>query len=178
MDNFLEESVYNSITLNEFSPVDVGDKTFWVQDSGVDFDTYVINKISVIEGCKRESVLAFFRLSTDTIDDDWRIHSDNSIGGIKPDRALVLYLSSSPLSELHGTAFWKHKKHGYEMNASDKEYDRMLIEDANDLSVWELHSVVGYRPNRALMYPSNYFHSKFPNKGWESGRVIYVMFYR
>jgi hypothetical protein len=45
------------------------------------------------------------------------------------------------------------------------------------LDKWSLNSVVGYKPNRLVSYPCNYFHSKYPNKSWKEGRVVFVMFY-
>lgn len=184
VDNFLDsniyDSVYGSLKNNEFQAVEVGDKKFWVQYSNEDFDEYILEKLSAIDGVKRESLLAFFRVATEEFDTDWRIHADSKVGDIRPERALVLYISPSTKEGLHGTAFWKHKEVGYEMplDVSNEEADRFLSEEANNLDNWDLHSVVGYRPNRALMYPSTYFHSKYPNTGWKEGRMVYVMFYR
>jgi hypothetical protein len=184
LDNFLDSSlyhsVYGSLKNNEFVRVEVGDNPFWVQYSNEDFDDLIIKKISAIDGVQRESLLAFFRVATDEFDTDWRIHADSKAGDIRPERALVLYISPSTKEGLHGTAFWKHKDVGYEMplDVSNEEADRFLLEEANNLDSWDLHSVIGYRPNRAIMYPSNYFHSKYPNTGWKEGRMVYVMFYR
>lgn len=184
VDDFLEEDiynyVYNSLTSNQFQEVEVGDKKFWVQYSNEEFDNFIINKLSDIDKTKRECLLGFFRVATEEFDTDWRIHADSKVGDIRPERALVLYISPSTKEGLHGTAFWKHNKVGYEMplDVSNEEADRFLSEEANNLDNWDLHSVVGYRPNRALMYPSNYFHSKYPNTGWKEGRMVYVMFYR
>ena len=184
VDDFLEEDiynyVYNSLTSNQFQEVEVGDKKFWVQYSNEEFDNFIINKLSDIDKTKRECLLGFFRVATEEFDTDWRIHADSKVGDIRPERALVLYISPSTKEGLHGTAFWKHKRIGYEMplDVSNEEADRFLSEEANNLDNWDLHSVVGYRPNRALMYPSNYFHSKYPNTGWKEGRMVYVMFYR
>lgn len=184
VDNFLYpslyDSVYGSLKNNEFQAVEVGDKKFWVQYSNKDFDDYIVERLSAIDGVKRESLLAFFRVATEEVDTDWRIHADSKVGDIRPERALVLYISESTKEGLHGTAFWKHKEMGYEMplDVSNEESDRFLLEEANNVDNWELHSVVGYKPNRALMYPSNYFHSKYPNEGWKEGRMVYVMFYR
>jgi hypothetical protein len=184
VDDFLEEGVYDSIykllLVNDFQAIKVGDKDFWVQYSNEVFDKYVLEKLSAIDGIQRECLLGFFRVSTEEFDTDWRIHADSKTGNIRPERALVLYISPSTKEGLHGTAFWKHKNFGYEMplNISDKETDKFRSEEENNLESWELHSVVGYRPNRALMYPSNYFHSKYPNTGWKEGRMVYVMFYR
>lgn len=184
VDNFLYpslyDSVYGSLKNNEFQAVEVGDKKFWVQYSNKDFDDYIVERLSAIDGVKRESLLAFFRVATEEVDTDWRIHADSKVGDIRPERALVLYISESTKEGLHGTAFWKHKEMGYEMplDVSNEESDRFLLEEANQIDNWELHSVIGYKPNRALMYPSNYFHSKYPNEGWKEGRMVYVMFYR
>lgn len=183
-DNFLDDDTYDIVCYmlakNKFQQVELGDKKFWVQYSDLEFDNIVLRNLSAIDGVPRESLLAFFRVATEEVDTDWRIHADAKVGDIRPTRALVLYLSPSTMEGLHGTAFWKHKKLGYEMPnyISNEESDIMLMEEANDLSNWELHSVVGYRPNRAVMYPSNYFHSKYPNVGWKEGRMVYVMFYR
>ena len=54
----------------------------------------------------------------------------------------------------------------------------MLTEDSNDKSKWKLKSIVGYKPNRLLSYPCNYFHSKYPNVSWKEGRNVFVMFYK
>ncbi len=183
-DDFLDDDTYevvcHMLANNKFQEVEVGDKKFWVQYSDSEFDNIILRRLSAIDGVPRESLLAFFRVATEEFDTDWRIHADAKVANIRPTRALVLYLSPSTMEGLHGTAFWKHKKLGYEMPhyISNEESDRMLMEEANDLSNWELHSVVGYRPNRAVMYPSNYFHSKYPNIGWKEGRMVYVMFYR
>jgi hypothetical protein len=184
VDDFLEENIYESVyqhlSDNEFIKVEVGDKPFWVQYTNEEFDNLILDKLSKIDGVKRECLLGFFRVATEELDTDWRIHADSKVGDIRPERALVLYISPSTKEGLHGTAFWKHKDVGYKMpeDTSDEEANRFLLEEANNLDNWELHSVVGYRPNRAVMYPSVYFHSKYPNTGWKEGRMVYVMFYR
>ena len=66
----------------------------------------------------------------------------------------------------------------YTMGVSFEDFDGMLLNDSNDLSKWDLQSVVGYKINRAVCYPCNYFHSKYPNVGWSGGRMVYVMFYK
>ena len=43
---------------------------------------------------------------------------------------------------------------------------------------WRLVSVAGYEQNRLISYPSNYFHSKYPNQSWKEGRNVYVIFYK
>jgi hypothetical protein len=179
LDKDLYKSIYNKLISNEFTEVEAGGKSFWIQPSDVDFENIVLNKILQIEGVQRRSILSFFRVATDEVDIDWRIHSDAIINGERPERALVLYLSPSSMDHLHGTAFWKHIDFGHCLpkDVSFEEYDRVLEKDSNDLEKWTLQSVVGHMENRAICYPGNYFHSKYPNKGWKEGRIVYVMFY-
>ena len=63
------------------------------------------------------------------------------------------------------------------LDVTDDEFDEILLRDSEDLDKWSLNSVVGYKPNRLVSYPCNYFHSKYPNKSWKEGRVVFVMFY-
>ena len=44
------------------------------------------------------------------------------------------------------------------------------------LTKWNLKSVIGYKPNRLISYPCNYFHSKYPNEF--KNRIVFVMFYK
>ena len=182
-DDFLSSEWYDAtkeqLALNEFEEVIAGDKLFYVQTPSMAFNEIVESKISRLEGRPVRNVLSFFRVATDVLDTDWRIHSDQKINGKQPDRAIVLFMSpSNSDSELNGTAFWKHQEYGYTLpQSTDKEFDRMLSEESNDLSRWELNTVIGHRENRLISYPSSYFHSKYPNKGWEEGRIVFVMFY-
>jgi len=183
-DNFLSENVYNQLMdyllSTEYREVDTGDKSFWIWDSSQSFDDIVSFELSVAENKPIRKILSFFRISNKEVDKDWRIHADTIINNERPDRALVLYLSKSNMTELHGTAFWEHKSMGDTMpsNISEAEFDEALKNDSNDLDKWNLKSVVGYKPNRLLSYPCNYFHSKYPNESWEEGRIVYVMFYK
>ena len=182
-DNFLDEFTFENtlehLEDNEFKKVTAGEKDFWCQFSNDDFDDYVISKIETLENKNIKNIFSFFRVSTNEIDNDWRIHADTIIMGEKPNRAIVLYLSDSFKKDLHGTAFWEHTEMGETMpvDISDEEFDKILLRDSNDLDKWNLKSVVGYRPNRLISYPCNYFHSKYPNESWNEGRVVYVMFY-
>jgi hypothetical protein len=184
IDNFLEkdiyEPLYKKLSSNQFKEIPAGDKSFWVQFSTPEFDALVLNKISTLEGVKRKNIFSFFRVATDKVDTDWRIHSDAIINGERPERALVLYLSPSHMTGLHGTAFWEHKELGESLpeDVSFEDYDKVLLGDSNNIDKWDLRSVIGYRINRAVMYPCNYFHSKYPNEGWAEGRMVYVMFYK
>jgi hypothetical protein len=54
----------------------------------------------------------------------------------------------------------------------------IIKQDSENLEMWRLVSVSGYEQNRIVSYPSNYFHSKYPNKSWKEGRQVYVIFYK
>ena len=183
IDEFLPPEIYNlssqELTLDSFEKMTVGDKDFHVRFASSEFQKNVIYRIEQREGRKIKNILSFFRVSTDELDTDWRIHSDLKINGQQPDRAVVLFMSPSPAAALiNGTAFWEHNEYGYKLpDATNEEFDRLLSEDANNIEMWKLNSVIGHKENRLISYPANYFHSKYPRTSWPEGRVIYVMFY-
>ena len=157
----------------------VGDKSFYVNMPSKEFDKNIITALQAIHRSNIDKVLSFIRVATDELDTDWRIHSDRNIMGQRPDRAAVLYMSPRVFDTLHGTAFWSHKTYGNYLShfVTDEEFDRMITSEANEMDQWQLRSVVGYEQDRLVDYSANYFHSKYPNKAWEDGRIVYVIFY-
>lgn len=184
LDDFVEKSLFkianDYLDKNTFNKIKAGDKDFHIQQSNKEFDKYVTSRLSMVEGKEIKNILSFFRISTDSLDVSWRIHSDLNINGEKPDRALVLYLSPREKEDLHGTALWEHDIYGREIpkEITDEDYDKMIKLDANNLDRWRLSTVVGYEENRLVSYPSSYFHSKYPNISWKEGRKVFVMFYK
>ena len=183
IDNFLQNNILNSINnyLVDFKEIDTGEKKFWIMESPKDFTSYIIDKISTIENKNINNILSFFRIATDELDTDWRIHCDSIINNQLPERAIVLYLSEPGLNELNGTALWEHNEYGASLPYSKLNsdlYNNLILNEANNLEKWKLNSVIGYKQNRLLSYPSNYFHSKYPNKCWAKGRKVFVMFYK
>ena len=166
VDDFVQKNLFEiankHLDSNEFKKMKVSNKDFYIQQSNEEFDKYITQKISIIEGKEIKNILSFFRIATDKLDVSWRIHSDLNIKGEKPDRALVLYLSPRERENLHGTALWEHDVYGRELpkDISDSDYDKMIKVDANNLDRWRLSTVVGYEENRLVSYPSSYFHSK------------------
>lgn len=184
IDDFIDKDLFRIATdylkKGEFIKKTVGEKNFYIQTSPESFNNYVLNKLSIAEGRPLQNILSFFRVSTNTLDCNWRIHSDLNINGERPDRAAVLYMSPREIEELHGTAFWEHEVYGKNLpsHITDEEYDRMIQVDAEELDMWRLVSVAGYEQNRIISYPSSYFHSKYPNKSWKEGREVFVIFYK
>jgi|TARA_R110000787_G_scaffold17091_1_gene53937 hypothetical protein len=179
-DNFLPSELieYFENDKSIFEEVKTPGKSFWVKNLPKEFIDAVCDKISILEGCKIENILMFIRQAKKSQDVDWRIHNDSIIENQKPDRAVVLFLSKENEDGLNGTAFWSHKDYGdtYDSEGTE-EFNRLLTEDANDLSKWELNTVIGHKQNRLISYPCKYFHSKYPNE-FENNREVIVMFYK
>ena len=184
VDNFVEQYLFKALqdklNSNDYIEHKTPGKSFWVQPATDQIIKYVISKLEEKENQKLENILAFFRVSNEEVDTDWRIHSDLIIEGQKPDRALVLYISPKTKNDLHGTALWEHKVYGKSLpnTVTDEECYRMITKESENLNMWTLSSVLGYEENRAISYPANYFHSKYPNKSWKEGRQVFVMFYK
>ena len=178
-DNFLTIDLYEELVKHceSFTEYETPGKSFWVKELPQAFKDHIVNELEGIEGKKIKSILSFAREAKKNQDDDWRIHNDAIIDGQQPDRAIVLYVKANE-HILNGTAFWEHIDYGHAYdNSNQKEFNRMLLEDADDESKWKLNSVIGYKSNRLLSYPCEYFHSKYPNK-FKDQRIVVVMFYK
>lgn len=180
LDNFLPKDMLDEFLSDdsEFLPYETPKKTFWAKMPSEQFNQYVIDRIEEFEGKEIKNIFSFFREAKKGQDNDWRIHNDTIIFGEQPDRAIVLFMESEENDSLNGTAFWSHKKYGdIYQEQSNEEFNRLLFEDANNKDLWNLKSVIGYKQNRLLSYPCNYFHSKYPNE-FEQPRRVFVMFYQ
>lgn len=178
-DNFLPNNLYKELVkyCNEFEEVKYPTKSFWVKELPSELINYIERSLEKLEGKDIRSILCFAREAKQGQDNSWRIHNDTIIKGEQPDRAVVLFVKANE-DKLNGTAFWEHENHGHTYMESDvEEFNRMLAKDANDKSKWKLNSVVGYKDNRLLSYPCNYFHSKYPNE-YKDQRIVVVMFYK
>lgn len=115
-----------------------------------------------------------YRLNYDGESPNQSIHSDMGWGT----HALVLYLCEGP----GGTAFWKHKETGADRIVSgDTELLEQIKNDWEDANKWELRHTVQLKFNRAVIYSSDLFHSRYPFEafGWNpgNGRLIAVAFF-
>jgi hypothetical protein len=174
--NFLPKQVFkylqNYCKENEFKIVQVGDKDFSVLETPKSLLPY-------FQIDSYELILTFIRSAYKGFDNESRIHADNIINGHKTALASVLYINEQLGTTPNGTCFYNHKMHGPELTkeVSDEEFDRLLTEDANDLSKWEKTDIVTSYPNRLLKYNSQNFHGKFPNEITEGKRIVLVCFY-
>lgn len=106
------------------------------------------------------------------------IHSDMGWGT----HALVLYLSDPPEPTGHGTAFWRHREtRATEIRPGDHDLFLKVKDDWNDSVSWEMRALVPMKFNRATVYPSALFHSRWPfpafGTGPDDGRLIAVAFF-
>lgn len=102
------------------------------------------------------------------------IHSDMGWGT----HAAVVYLSEGE----GGTAFWRHKATGEQrIEAGNVPLFERVKDHWNDESQWEQHRIVPMKLNRALIYESALFHSRYPFAAFgdspETGRLIAVAFF-
>ena len=180
IDDFLSKKTFEIVKDNkeDFKEIKFPDKSFWIKEPSPEFIAHFEDRLEAIEGREVMNILAFFREAKEGQDNEWRIHNDTIIEQQQPDRALVFCIKS-PSNELNGTALWEHKEHGetFIEPENPEEFNRLLKEDANDKDKWNLKSIIGFKPNRLISYPCEYFHSKYPNE-FKGSRVVFVMFYK
>jgi len=160
----------------------VGDKNFYCDVNNVGIVEEPIVRHLESSNKKIKPIFSYYRIATNKLDTDWRIHCDINIFKEKPTNACVYYISSNN-KILNGTAIWKHKKYGrYCPDISDEEFDRLILEDSNNLINWDIDFVISGDADRLITYPSNVFHSKYPKKSWGENstncRIIFCMFYK
>lgn len=113
------------------------------------------------------------------------IHADNSVS----DWAYVYYLNL-PEDCFGGTAFYTLKEYAWDKMPTQE----MLEERGKTLEwmtdkwtkpdAWQLNTVAGMKFNRMIVYPTQYFHSRFPLDGWgdadkpEHARLVNVGFFK
>lgn len=118
-----------------------------------------------------------FRLNYDGEPPNTDIHTDQGWGKY----ALVLYLSKD--EDWHGgTAFWTHAATGADrIRPGDVDTIKAVELDWNNIGAWHMDSVVDGRFNRAVIYRSELFHSRWPFEAFGStpddGRLVLVAFF-
>lgn len=102
------------------------------------------------------------------------IHSDLGWGT----HALVLYLCDGE----GGTAFWRHKATGtHRIDPGDRDLFDAVTADWNRPEAWEQRDLCAMRFNRAAIYESALFHSRWPFAAFgtdhDTGRLVAVAFF-
>lgn len=102
------------------------------------------------------------------------IHSDMGWGT----HALVLYLNDG----IGGTAFWRHRETGaHRIDPGDMALFEAVRHEWDDESKWERIGLCEMAFNRAVIYESALFHSRYPFAAFgddaDTGRLIGVAFF-
>jgi hypothetical protein len=165
----LQKYCYNT----DFKITQVGEKLFSVLQT----PEFLLEFLEIEN---HKLILSFIRESYDGFDNKLHIHADNRLEGEKVALASVLYINHPEEVTLNGTAFYKHHIHGRQLpdNCSDEEHNRLLIEDANCYSKWNLEQYVPNIPNSIVTYNGSLFHSKFPANIDKGLRIVLVAFYK
>ena len=157
---------------NKFQIVDTENKSFLVLPTPIEVLKYLQQQDNDI-------IFSFIRKAHNDFDYENRIHADGMINGQNTSLASVLYVDVEGEITPSGTAFWKHHKHGVKFKKfNEKEFNRLLNEDAEDLSKWTKTDFIEAKNNNLLVYDANLFHSKFPNKIEQGERIVLVTFYK
>ena len=129
---------------------------------------------------------SLFRLNYAGENPNNAIHSDAGYDKI----AVVLYLNR-PEDCRGGTAFWRHKKTGWDFLPTEKQVRsrgqnptrvlKAITESWNNPEAWEQTHLAKMKFNRAICYPTTEFHSRFPFEAFgttpENGRFIFCSFF-
>lgn len=175
-DNFLPEEKFKNLQKycdqNDFRIYEAGDKLFSILKTPSDI-------IGPLLETGYKLILTFIREAYDGFDNSARIHADGIINNQKCDLAKVLYINNPDYVTPNGTAFWEHHKLGPELpeDVTDEEFNRLLIEDSNNLDLWKQTDFVESKPNRLLTYNANCFHSKWPCNIDKGKRIVLVAFF-
>lgn len=123
--------------------------------------------------------LSFFRLGVDGDALTSYIHCDSVCSRF----ACVWYLTPADLCR-GGTGFWRHKELGWDRLPAEGVGPQMaekLNQDGNIENRWALEALAKMWWNRAVIYPSALFHSRYPRQAFGSdasdGRLIWCCFF-
>ena len=192
-DNFLHPTFHQGMVdwvrnSAEFVDMVVSEKHFYVAEVPEPHLDLITTKLENLIGKKIKCLQPFYRMATEELDTDWRIHCDRHVGTEeRPTHGFVYYITehdSIGQESIYGTALWDHATYGHRLPESltDDVSDKILMEHANDRDKWKLRNVCMGNKNKMITYPANYFHSKFPNKAWgkdqKDCRIVLVMFYK
>lgn len=138
-------------------------------------------ELGAVLGRKVEPNLEYFRLGTKEDSATTYIHADSGCAK----HAAVWYLTEAPEGVVAGTAFWKHIATGKDRLTEEDRHDAELLArldaDGADESKWQMVGLVGQKFNRLTVYPTNFFHSRYPQDAWgngvKDGRIVFTSFF-
>ena len=174
IDNFCQD--FNRVLLH----AQTSEYYDWVGFDGVTYKRVSLGRVPTLadELLRRlgniEILGAGYRLNYNDELPNTLIHTDVGWGT----HAAVVYLNA-PNS---GTAFWKHKELDIDsLDNPTAELVEKLSLDWDDESKWEQQAFVSGTTNRAVIYNSAWFHSRFPfhaaGASEQDGRLVVVAFF-
>tara|TARA_R110002167_G_scaffold365009_2_gene588496 strand:- start:381 stop:968 length:588 start_codon:yes stop_codon:yes gene_type:complete len=95
--------------------------------------------------------------------------------------AAILYLSD-PRHEQGGTGFFRHMETGFiEHPEHDSDLSKHIQKQWTDEEKWAMHAWVFGSWRRLIVYPTTYYHGRFPREGHgqtdEDSRLIWITFF-
>lgn len=168
-----------------FTALEKGDHIYYVANAPQNVIDKIHTEIESIYNIKIKNIVCFLRLASSVFDTDLRIHCDNGNVGtdFAPTHGGVFYITYGK-NDINGTAFWRHNKYGYvcPTDFTDKDIQEKIMCDKEDVTKWNLNTIIGGLPNRLVCYPSQYFHSKYPRvmNGIhpKDSRIVMVVFFK
>jgi len=164
-----------------FGTAVVGEETFHVAVLPDEIVRDLTSAVEAIVEAPVEMSLLIGRLSTETIDATMRVHTD---AGMSCTHACVWYSGDPPeaCGGSSGTAFYSHRVWGPTFHGTAAEHDVLLREDAANRDAWIPRAMVTMKRNRLVVYPSSWFHSRYPFRGWgtsqQDGRIVIAGFFK
>lgn len=155
------------------------------QGTGLDCPSDVRDALSKFVGGGGVQIkITAFRSGHEKTDLHTNIHADNPIA-----RWAFVYYLNLPEQCRGGTAFYRLKKTGWDEMPTQQQLDEAGLDMEwmrqawGDENFWDLVSIAGMKFNRLIFYPTTYFHSRYPLKGWgpenqpEDARLVQVGFF-
>ncbi len=173
IDNFADAKVFRELAFSaDFYDFDAPDGETYKRVQIVELPE-ITKKLEQILG-SIQMLGSGFRLNYNGELPNQAIHSDLGWGS----HALVLYLSDGP----GGTAFWQHKKTGAKsIKVGQVDLLELIEGDWDSPDKWEQVYLCEGKPGKAVIYPSELFHSRWPFEAYgdspENGRLIAVAFF-
>ncbi len=161
---------------SDFSPVEYEGHTY----EGIGLRPIEMERIlAEAVGFPVEIAMQFFRIGVTGDQLTVWIHADS----ICADHACVWYLTP-PENCRGGTGFWRHKDTGWiglPPGGVDQAMADRLNREGQDADYWHLDEVAEMAWNRAAIYPTSLFHSRYPRDAVgndkHDGRLIWCAFF-
>jgi hypothetical protein len=136
-----------------------------------------LHRIENLVDAKFKEHTIYYRRYLEREENETYIHSDILIGTV----TAILYLNPECKG---GTAFWRHKTHGFDHHENREDRDdafwKQIYEDGFHEDRWEMTQLVEMKFNRLLLFHSPMYHSRYPKQSFgkklSNSRLVKVFF--